>query len=70
MQDAYASAAVTNDGGRQVSLISPNGSRPPEFYEGQEPTVVLDPHANDVRPANKRGKSAAAKRPISTGSTV
>jgi hypothetical protein len=57
IQGAYASAAATNDGGRQVSLISPDDSRPPESYEEQEPTVVLAPHANDVGRANKRGKS-------------
>jgi hypothetical protein len=57
IQDSYASAAATSDAGRRTSLIRPDDPRPPKFYEGQEPTVLLAPNANDIASLNKRGKS-------------
>ncbi|RSH85243.1 hypothetical protein EHS25_005050 [Saitozyma podzolica] len=57
IQDSYASAAATSDAGRRTSLIRPDDPRPPKFYEGQEPTVLLAPNANDIASLNKRGKN-------------
>jgi hypothetical protein len=56
IQYAYASTAATNDAGNRTSLIRADDPRPPEFHEGQEPTVVLAQHAINLGPANKRGK--------------
>jgi hypothetical protein len=63
IQDAYESAAAANDAGRYTSLARPDDPRPPKFFDGQRPTVILAPRASETNSSLlKRGKADRYER--------